>query len=128
MSRVLVIDDNLDLLELMQVILTVGGYTVEIASSGSAGVRAAKERSFDLVITDLFMPNQDGIETIGLIRAALPDLKVLAVSGGGRLGPSPSYLMTAMQIGADAALAKPFDPEALLTATRSLIGPGAQGS
>ncbi len=122
MRRVLVIDDNEDLRELMQVILAEGGYTVDSAPSGIIGLEMLRRAPYELVLTDLFMPHQDGIETIGLLRKEHPDVKVLAVSGGGRVSASHSYLLTAMQIGADDVLAKPFEPEALLATARKLLG------
>ncbi|MES2642638.1 MAG: response regulator [Myxococcota bacterium] len=121
MRRVLVVDDNEDIRYLMQVILTAGGYHVEVASDGVEAIAAQQRQAFDLIITDLFMPHQDGIETIATLRKSFPEVRVIAVSGGGRLLASTGYLATALAIGANAALAKPFDPELLLQTVRSVL-------
>jgi len=73
------------------------------------------------VITDIFMPNCDGLETLGRLRAEYPDLKVLVVSGGGVRRRESGYLFTAREIGANAVLSKPFENEALLGAVRGLL-------
>jgi CheY-like chemotaxis protein len=121
MRRVLVIDDNGDLRDLMQVILLGDGHLVDVASSGQEGLAALREAAYDLVVTDIFMPGQDGIETIQQLRAEFPAVKVLAVSGGGKISPSHGYLLTALEIGADAVLPKPFDPAALSGIVRRLL-------
>lgn len=121
MSRVLVIDDNQDMRELMQVILDGAGYTVEVACDGEAGLSCQRAQPADLVITDIFMPNQDGIETIAQLRKEFPSLKVLAISGGSRRGKADGYLLTAREIGAHVVLPKPFDQQELLRAVRELL-------
>lgn len=117
----LVIDDNEDLRELMQVVLSSAGFDVDASPSGLHGVAAHRVRPYDLVVTDLFMPTQDGFETIQLLRRVASGLKVVAISGGGKTGSSPGYLFTAMEIGADAVLAKPFVPEALVEVVQRLL-------
>lgn len=120
MSRVLVIDDNPDIRELIEFILQGAGYSVEVAEDGEAGLRSQRAQAFDIVITDIFMPNQDGIETIARLREEFPAVKVLAMSGGGSRAKGDGYLFTAREIGAHAVVTKPFDPEHLLTVVRSL--------
>jgi CheY-like chemotaxis protein len=122
MRRILVIDDSQDTRELMQLLLEHAGYTVEVAPDGAAGLRAQLARPADLVITDIFMPKQDGLETIAELRRRHPDLKVIAISGGGEVVKNPGYLLTARELGAHAVLAKPFDVQALLSAVRELLG------
>jgi len=119
-SRVLVIDDNPDIRELIAFILKGAGYVVEMAQDGEAGLRSQRAHAFDIVITDIFMPNQDGIETITRLRKEFPAVKVIAVSGGGSRTKGEGYLFTAREIGAHAVLAKPFDPEELLGTVRSI--------
>ena len=72
MSRVFVIDDNPDIRELIGFILKDAGYSVELAEDGEAGLRSQRAQTFDIVITDIFMPNQDGIETITRLRKEFP--------------------------------------------------------
>ena len=75
---------------------------------------------FDLVITDLIMPEKEGLETIADIRRACSDMPIIAISGGGRLGPN-DYLETARFIGADATLAKPFARTELINTVDALL-------
>jgi CheY-like chemotaxis protein len=121
MSRVLVIDDNHDTRVLMQIMLGHAGYAVDVAADGAAGLEAQRVRPADLVITDIFMPNQDGLETIEQLRREFPKVKVIAISGGGKLAKSNGYLLTAHEIGADVVLSKPFDHDKLLQAIRDLL-------
>jgi len=122
MARVLVIDDNQDMRELMQVILEGAGHAVELAADGEAGLRAQSLRPVDVVITDIFMPNQDGIETISRLREEYPMVKVVAVSGGSASGmKSGSYLFTAREIGAHVVLSKPFEHDELVRIVREVM-------
>jgi CheY-like chemotaxis protein len=121
MHRVLVIDDNQDMRDLMQVILVGAGYEVDVAPDGMAGLARLRAQPSDVVITDIFMPNQDGIETITHVRRDYPQIKVVAVSGGGKLVRGKGYLLTAQEIGAHAVLPKPFDQDELLEALHRLL-------
>ena len=120
MLRVLVIDDNADMRALIGVILEGAGYSVELEADGEAGLRSHRARPFDIVITDIFMPNQDGIETIARLLNEYPALKLVAISGGGSHMKGDGYLYTARELGAQAVLTKPFDREQLLQVVRSL--------
>jgi CheY-like chemotaxis protein len=121
MFRVLVIDDNRDMRDLMRVILEGAGYSVDLAEDGAAGLNAQRVRPADVVITDIFMPNQDGIETIARLRNEHPAVKVVAMSGGGSRAKGQGYLFTAREIGAHAVLAKPFDQQDLLRTVSALL-------
>ena len=117
MVRVLVIDDNQDVRDLIQFILEGAGYSVELAADGEAGLRSHRARPADVVITDIFMPNQDGLETIARLREEYPRVRVVAMSGGGGSGVKGGcYLSTAREIGAHVLLPKPFDLDQLLRA------------
>lgn len=105
--RVLLIDDDLESLRQMKVAFVNAGYEVETAPDGQAGLARFVERPTDLVVTDIIMPNREGIETIVAVKKARPSVKLLAVSGGYRVGPS-DFLDLARHVGADAVLAKPF--------------------
>ncbi len=124
MNRILVIDDDEDLREMMHLILAADGNDVEVASDGAAGIARLRERTFDLVVTDIFMPDQDGIETIALVRSEQPQMRIVAISGGGKAGRAGGYLRTALDIGADAAISKPFDQAELLATVRRLLASG----
>jgi len=121
MPRILVIDDNRDMRDLLRVVLERDGYAVDVAADGEEGLQIQSARPADIVITDIFMPNRDGLETIGRLRAEHPRVKVLVISGGGDVVRGTSYLSTAREIGAHAVLPKPFDLPALLATVRGLI-------
>ena len=96
------------------------GHTVEEAADGAMGLSLFRQGKFDLVVTDLFMPEKEGIETIMEIREESPGVKILAVSGGmtlDRIGP----LEDAEVLGADASLPKPFAIQDLTSAVQTLL-------
>jgi CheY-like chemotaxis protein len=116
-GRVLVVDDEEVVRDLFRDVLESAGYEVGQASNGREALAEARAQRFDLVLTDLVMPEQEGIETIRELRAQFPGLKIVAVSGAfeGRL------LKVGQKMGADAALAKPVSPEDLLTCVQGLL-------
>lgn len=111
MAQILVIDDDPDIRELLKTTLESAGHRVVITENGSKGVQAFKEKRPDLVITDLFMPEQEGLETIKQLRMEHPDVSILAISGRPTGG---TMLTVAKRLGAKAVLQKPFLPEELL--------------
>lgn len=121
MATVLVIDDDNGVRRMIRTILERAGYAVLEAHDGAEGMGKFQTNAVDLVITDLFMPGQDGIETIQLLREESPSARILAISGGGRVGAA-GPLRDAELFGADAVLAKPFGREQLVTAVRDLLG------
>lgn len=121
MARILVIDDDTAVRATTARILRRAGHFVQEAEEGEQGLRYYREAPFDLVITDLYMPGKEGIETIMELRAERPDLPILAVSGG-LLGDIHGPLGDAELFGASASLAKPFTTEELQEAVRRLLG------
>ncbi len=113
MARILVIDDDEMVRFTLDHILKSGGHEVVAAASGGEGLRLQRETPFDLVITDILMPEQDGIETIRILHADFPKLPILAVSGGGRMG-NMDFLDMARTFGAVMTVPKPFTPEGIL--------------
>ena len=95
------------------------GCTVSEAANGRSALRTLREGAVDLVATDLFMPDMDGLELIMEIRQAHPDVKIMAISGGS-LAISMDLLQVAKHLGADCALAKPFDMQAFVSKLREL--------
>ena len=114
--RVLVIDDNPDLCANLRAGLEIEGYEVLTAANGEQGLNQLAQQKVDAVVTDLFMPDKDGIETIVALRQRFPDLGIIAMSG--RLGST--YLPVAQEIGAAAVLNKPFALAELVSALRRL--------
>jgi two-component system chemotaxis response regulator CheY len=114
MTKILVIDDDVIVRETIVQILEDGGYQVLSAEDGKRGMAAFRSERPDLVITDIIMPEQEGIQTITEIRAVKPDAKIIAISGGGRIG-NTDFLKIARHLGAFDAIAKPFDPDDLLS-------------
>jgi DNA-binding NtrC family response regulator len=120
MARVLVIDDSPDIRAILREAFELHGYEVEVAHNGRVGLRLVRERPVDVVITDIFMPEQDGIETILELRRDFPDVKIIAMSGGGTTG-TMHYLPAAQQLGAVHSVAKPFDCLAIVETVRELL-------
>jgi CheY-like chemotaxis protein len=120
-KRILVIDDDEDLREMILLILLGAGFDAQPARDGADGLARLRESAFDLMITDIFMPDQDGIETIAEVRRLFPEMKIVAMSGGGKSSRAAGYLRTAMEIGANATLSKPFEQDDLLAIVRRLV-------
>ena len=121
MTRVLVIDDDPLVRATLRAILDSAGFEVVLASDGLDGVAEFKRRRADLVITDIVMPDMEGIETIRNIRELEPTVPILAISGGGR-GVSIDYLRMAERLGATASLQKPFEADELIAAVDRCFG------
>jgi DNA-binding response OmpR family regulator len=119
MIRILVVDDDFQMREMLGVILERKGYDVKTASDGKAAMQLQSKKPFDIVITDIIMPEKEGLETISDLRSGYPQLKIIAISGGGRHRPE-GFLELARQLGADRVLAKPFGSWEILGAVREL--------
>lgn len=119
-QSILVIDDDENIRRLLRAILEPEGYQVLEASDGNQGVKEYQRSPTDLVITDLIMPGKEGIETIRDLRREFPNVKIIAVSGGGRIGPD-SYLKMAKGVGALCTLSKPIDRSGLLDAVKEVM-------
>lgn len=120
MKRILVIDDDWQMREMMHQALERAGYDVVDAANGKIGMNIQRQEPVDLVITDLIMPEKEGIETIRELRRDFPGLKIIAISGGGRAG-ADGYLSVAKTIGADRTLSKPFDLKQILDTVGELL-------
>jgi DNA-binding response OmpR family regulator len=117
MADILVIDDEAALRRLVARILRAEGHAVREAPNGREGLRLFREARPDLVITDIVMPDQEGIETILELRREEPDFPILAISGGGE----GIYLRMAAGVGATETLAKPFGADELVAAVEKLL-------
>jgi CheY-like chemotaxis protein len=121
MPRILVIDDDPQIRILVGQMLEKAGYQVTLAADGDSGCKMYREMPTDLIITDMVMPEKGGVDTILELRADFPDLKIIAMSGGGRTGPY-SYLKMAERFGAEMVFSKPLRKEQLLAAVSELLG------
>ena len=121
MKRILVIDDDTQIREMLREILEREGYQVEDAKNGREASAIHRNKPTDLVITDLIMPEQDGIETIMEFIEKYPTIKIIAISGGGRIG-SHDYLEMAQALGAAKTFRKPFKRAEIVQAVSELIG------
>jgi DNA-binding NtrC family response regulator len=113
MATILVIDDESRIRRWLRELLESAGYRAVTAASGDEGLRCLRERPADLVVTDIIMPDKEGIETMMDIQQEFPGLPIIAISGGSLQGLG-SYLPTAAALGAFATLQKPFRGDRLL--------------
>lgn len=123
MARILIIEDDDLLREVLTKAVEQAGHTVMQARNGQEGVDLFKVSRADLVLTDLVMPVQEGVETIMQLRQHGADVPIIAMSGG--VPNSNLYLKIATGIGAHRILAKPFTPQQLIEAIADMVGPDA---
>ena len=121
MARILVIDDDVQVRGAARRILERAGHTVEDVGNGDAGLRAHRERPADLIITDIFMPERDGIETVRELRRESPQVKIIVISGGDRT-QTMDLRKDAELLGAARSLRKPFELSELVRAVDELLG------
>ena len=120
MARILIIDDEPQIRSMLRLMLERDGYEVVEAPDGIEGIRAYRRKPADLIITDLIMPNKDGIGMIIDLQKEFPDVKIIAMSGGG-LNKPEGYLKGAKKLGATCTLTKPIDREKMLRAVKNTI-------
>lgn len=120
MATVLVIDDDDMVRTMLLRTLTRGGHHAVGARDGMEGVTRFNESPADLVITDIFMPNQEGLATIMELRRSYPDIRIIAISGGGARA-SLDVLPVAEALGARKTLRKPFTPAEVMDAVREVL-------
>jgi CheY-like chemotaxis protein len=130
MPTALIIDDEPGVRAALGRTLERAGFEVRFAADGAAGLQSYRSDPADLVITDIIMPQANGVETIKAIRAEFPGARILAISGGGNFGPitwqpgaitTAAYLAAASKAGADGMLTKPFDRDELLREVRRMF-------
>ena len=118
--QILVADDVEEIKQLVALWLEEAGHAVTHASNGRDVVRLVKDRAFDLVVTDIVMPNGDGWDAILAINRLRPGTRILAISGGGKHMPADACLRVAKGVGADHILKKPFHRAQLLEAVNQV--------
>ena len=127
MQRILIIDDDHHILLMIKKMLERAGFEVDLASNGDEGLKLFKKLSVDLVITDIIMPEKEGLETIREMKRLRSDLKIIAMSGGGKVS-SDNYLNTAKIFGATKIMTKPFTQNQMVSAVRELLGEPSKGN
>ncbi len=120
MARILVIDDDKEIRSLLRDILEPEGYEVADAPNGRVGIKLYEQHPYDLVITDMLMPEQEGIETIAELQEKSPTVRIVAMSGGGSRG-NFNVLIDAKRFGATVTIPKPFGPTEVLAAVRTAL-------
>lgn len=120
MADILIIDDDTQLSAMLKQLLERNGYSVITAPDGSKGIDLYHSEGARLIITDLIMPVKEGIETIAELIKENSSVKIIAISGGGRLKPD-SYLNLAETFGAARTFTKPIDRQALLDAVSEIL-------
>jgi len=120
MARILIIDDESQIRSMLRLMLERAGYEVAEAPDGIDGIRQYRENPADLIITDLIMPNKDGIGMIIELKKEFPEVKIIAMSGGGVNRPE-GYLDGAKKLGATRTLTKPIDRDEMLSAVKETL-------
>jgi DNA-binding NtrC family response regulator len=120
MANILVVEDDIQVSKLFEGILTRTGHSVVLMTNGTDAIAVFSQQPFDLVITDIFMPEKDGLEVIKAIKQQQPKMKVVAISGGGKMR-APVYLNMAKKLGADRTLNKPFEMKELVATVEELL-------
>ena len=120
MARILVIDDDAQVRSMLRTMLELEGYEVEDAPDGNEGLKLFRQKSADLVVTDIIMPEKDGMEIIIEMRREFADVKIIAISGGGHIIPD-HYLDSAELFGAVRTFTKPIERKEFLEAVKELL-------
>ncbi len=124
MARILVVDDDASVRAVIRKILVGAGYEVVEAADGTAALRAYREHPADLVISDIFMPETDGVETTIRLREEFPDAKVVAITGGAYDFDKKHMLRVAEMLGAQRTLTKPLERSELLDVVQEVLRGG----
>ena len=120
MAKILVFDDEPSILLMIKKMLEKEGHEVDLALNGKDGMELFEKNRPDLVITDIIMPQKEGLETIIELRKKYSELKIIAISGGGRIGPE-GYLPSAKYLGADMVFQKPLVQKEFVQAVSFLL-------
>src|SRR5882724_5310173 len=120
LGSILVVDDDEDVRDLLRDLLEAADYKVTMAEDGGHASKVLAKETFTLVLTELLMPDKDGIQLVGEVRKKYPATPIIVMSGGGRL-PNVEYLKMANSFGANAVLEKPFKSDRLLQTIASVL-------
>lgn len=120
MARILIIDDEDQSRDMLSQVLSRAGYDVSTARDGNEGIELFRAVVADLIITDILMPGKEGLETIMELRRDFPEVKIVAMSGGGRTG-NLNFLDIAERLGAQRTLQKPFHLQEVLQVVQEVL-------
>jgi len=122
MARILIIEDNVEFRDVLKKMLERQDYEVMVASDGEEGIKMFRDNPTPLVITDIIMPNKEGVELIFEFERDFPDTKIIAISGGGK-GAANDYLNAASNIpNVKRTFQKPFAMDEMLQAVKEIVG------
>ncbi len=120
MVKILIIEDDTSFRNVLVQMLEKAGFEVQQAGDGNLALSICETFLPDIVLTDIIMPDKEGLETIQELIARMPEIKIIAMSGGGRFGPD-SYLPLAKKLGAKCTLQKPFMRDELMGAIEEVL-------
>lgn len=120
MASILLVEDDEQLRSMLRIVLDRAGHEVQEAGNGKEALEIYSRRPTDLIVTDIVMPDKEGLETILEFRRSYPDVKIIAMSGGGRTG-AQNYLELAKKLGADHILTKPFSNKEILDGIQIVV-------
>lgn len=120
MGSILIIEDDNEIRNMLKIMVQRAGFSVQTARNGLEGVKTFRRAPSDVVITDIVMPEKEGLETILELREDYPEVKIIAISGGGR-HDAKNYLQSAKDFGADYIFHKPFSQKEIITAIKDLL-------
>ncbi len=120
MARILIVDDENEIRDMLRQMFEREGFEVVEASDGKEALKIFREEQTDLVITDIIMPEQEGLETIIKLKKEFPKVKIIAMSGGGIIEPEP-YLNMAEKVGALRTFTKPVKRQEILEIVRDVL-------
>lgn len=120
MNKILIIEDNIEYQQMLKNVLEKAGFEIKAVSNGKNGLKLLQDKSFDLVITDIFMPVMEGLETIRNLKSEFENVKVIAISGGGHI-QDMSFLSMAKELGADFIIKKPIKIKQLISDIKTLL-------
>ena len=121
MARILIIDDDADIRGLYTRILEQAGHLVIEASDGNIGIKLYRENLPDMIITDIIMREKEGLQTLMELRRDFPEVKIIAISGGGEVMAGSTCLHLAARLGAKRTLSKPVAKTDVLQAIREVL-------
>jgi YesN/AraC family two-component response regulator len=116
MKRILIVDDNMMMRRLIRNVFRDHDYAITEAKNGLEGLKLADKNTFDLVITDIVMPEMEGIEFIMQLKKNFPETKIIAISGG-----KPYYLYMAKKLGIDAVFTKPLNHSDFVNTVKNIV-------